>query len=258
MRSRSSSWPSSSRSRSRSSERAAARALCVRRVALVHVRRDVVEQQCAGEGRRGLGLHLDEAELARVQSPQDLLEARDVEHVAQALPVGLEDDREVRVALGDLEERLALQPLLPQRRAPAGVRARDQQRAAGVLAEARAEQRGGAELPDHEFLELVGRDQDELRAGRFVRVGEMDDDPVVGVDRVGLQAVGVADPRGERKRPRRVHPPAVRAEDAQPPVADLVAEAFDDEGAIRGTMRVASCCSRRKSTRFRAARGSRS
>ena len=116
-------------------------ALRVRRVALVHVGGDVVEEQRGGERRGGRGLDLDEAQLARVQRPQQRLQAGDVEHVAQALAVGLEHDRELRVALGDLEQRLALEALLPQRRAPPGVRARDQQRAAGVLAEARAEQR---------------------------------------------------------------------------------------------------------------------
>src|SRR4029079_13007632 len=113
----------------------------VGRVALVHVRRDVVEQQAAGERRGGRRLDLDDAQLAPVQRGQQLLQAGQVEHVAQALAVGLEDDRELRVALRNLEQRMRLQPLLTQRRALAGVGARYQQRAARVLAEARAEQR---------------------------------------------------------------------------------------------------------------------
>jgi hypothetical protein len=64
-----------------------------------------------------------------------------VEHVAQALPVRLEDDGEVAVALGDLEQGLRLQPLLPQRGALARIRAGDEQGAGGVLAEASAEER---------------------------------------------------------------------------------------------------------------------
>ena len=115
--------------------------LGVRRVALVHVRRDVVEQQRGGERRRGRRLDLDQRELAAVQRGQQLDQAGHVEHVAQALAVGLEHDRELAVLLGHLEQRLRLQPLLPQRRALARSRARDQQRAGGVLAEARAEQR---------------------------------------------------------------------------------------------------------------------
>ena len=116
--------------------------LGVGRVALVHVGRDVVEQQRGGERRGALGLGLDQRQLARVEPAQQLLEAGQVEHVAQALAVGLEHDRELAVALGDLQQRLRLQPLLPQRRALAGIGAREQQRAGGVLAEAGAVERG--------------------------------------------------------------------------------------------------------------------
>src|SRR5581483_8046562 len=44
----------------------------------------------------------------------------------------------------------------------------------------------------------------------------------------------LAQPRADRHRPRRVHPRAERREDADPPVADLVAEALDDDGAVGG------------------------
>ena len=47
-------------------------ALGVRRVALVHVGRDVVEQQRGGERRRGRRLDLDDAQLARVQLAQQV------------------------------------------------------------------------------------------------------------------------------------------------------------------------------------------
>ena len=42
----------------------------------------------------------------------------------------------------------------------------------------------------------------------------------------------VADPRAERQRPRRVDAAAERRQHAQPPVADLVAEALDDDRAV--------------------------
>ena len=113
-----------------------------------------------------------------------------------------------------------------------GIGARDEQRAAGVLAEARAEQRAAAQLADDGVLELVGIEQHELGAGRLVGVGQVDDDPVVGPDRVGLQPVLVADPGAEREAPGGVHAAAVGREDAQPPVADLVAEALDDDRAV--------------------------
>ncbi len=207
-------------------------ALRVGRVALVHVRRDVVEQQRGGERRGGRRLDLDERQLARVELAQQVGEARHVEHVAQALAVGLQHDRELRVALGDLQQRLRLQPLLPQRRALAGIGARDQQRPAGVLAEPRAEQRRAAQLADHAVLDLVRVDQDEVGAGRLVGVGQVDDDPVVGPDGVRLEVVLVADLGAQRQAPGGVHAAAERREDAQPPVADLVAEALDDDRAV--------------------------
>ena len=86
--------------------------------------------------------------------------------------------------------------------------------------------------PTTRVLELVGLDQHEVRARRLVGVGEVDDDPVVGPDRVGLQAELVADARAERQAPRGVDAPAVGREHAQPPVADLVAEALDDDRAV--------------------------
>ena len=159
-------------------------ALGVRRVALVHVRRDVVEQQRGRERRRGRGLDLDQRQLAAVQRGQQLDQSRDVEHVAQALSVGLENDREFPVFLRDFKERLRLQPLLPQRRAPAGPRARDQQRAGRVLAEARAEQRARGQLGDDGVLDLVRLEHDQVGARRVLGVGQVDDDPVVGPDRV--------------------------------------------------------------------------
>ena len=50
-------------------------ALGRRRVVLVHVGRDVVEEERAGEGRGRRRLHLDEIELARLQAAQELFSA---------------------------------------------------------------------------------------------------------------------------------------------------------------------------------------
>ena len=179
-------------------------ALGVGLVALVHVRRDVVEQQRGGERRGGLRSRPRPATSSRRCSlvsrscrPGRSSTSR------RTLAVGLEHDRELRVAARDLQQRLRLQPLLPQRRAPARVGARDQQRAAGVLAEAGAEQGAAAELAHDEVLELVRLDQHELLAGRLVGVGEVDDDAVVGPDRVRLQAVLLADPGAQTRGPRR-------------------------------------------------------
>ena len=106
-------------------------------------------------------------------------------------------------SLRDLEQALRLEPLLPQRRALARVGARDQQAAGGVLAEPGAEQRRAAELADDQVLDLVGLEQDQRGVGRLVGVGQVDDDPVVGPDRVGLEVELVADPRPRAPAPRR-------------------------------------------------------
>ena len=203
-----------------------------RRVVLVHVVRDVVEEQ-RGRVRRGGGrLDVDEVDLPRAQALQQPLQRRQVEDVLQALAVGLEHDRERRVAARDLEQRLRLQALLPERRALARPAARDQQRAARVLAEARAEERGVAELLRDELLDLLGLEQHLVDRRRRVGVGQVDRDPVVRPDRLRLEPERRSQPRAERQRPRRVHAAAERREDAEPPVADLVAEALDDDRAV--------------------------
>ncbi len=177
---------------------------------------------------------------------QQVGQAGQVEHVAQALAVGLEHDRELAVALGHLEQRLRLQPLLPQRRALARVGARQEQRAGGVLAEARAEQRGRAQLADDQVLELVGLDHDELGAGRLVGVGQVDDDPVVRPDRVGLEPELVADARAQRQRPRRRargRRTGVSTHRRQSPISSRKRSMTIVRSL--GTTRVASRCSRR-------------
>src|SRR5204862_7299862 len=114
----------------------------------------------------------------------------------------------------------------------ARVRARDGQRAGGVLAEARPEERRARELADHQVLELVRFDEGEVGPGRLVGVWKVDDDPVVGPDRVGLQPQLVADAGAQRQAPGGVHAAPERAEHADAPAAALVAEALDHDGAV--------------------------
>ena len=61
----------------------------------------------------------------------------------------------------------------------------------------------------------------------------MDGDPVVRPERLHLEAERVAQPGSERERPGRMHARAEGREDADPPVADLVLEALDDDRAVR-------------------------
>ena len=203
-----------------------------RRVVLVHVRRDVVEEERGREGRRRRGLDVDEVELARAQPAEQPLQRGQVEHVLQALAVRLEDDREARVLARDLEQPLRLEPLLPERRPLARPAARDEQRARRVLAEARAEERRLPHLGEHEVLELVRIEHEQVGRRRRVGVGQVEGDAVVRPDRLHLEAERLAQPRADRHRPRRVHARAERREDADAPVADLVAEPLDDDGAV--------------------------
>ena len=169
-----------------------------------------------------------------LDAAQDPAERREVEDVLEALAVRLEHDRELRVAPGDLEQVLRLQPLLPQRRALAGPPARDEQGAASVLAEARAEERRLRELPE--------RRGPRARRGRASRSGTGGGTSASGKwsampssdqsDWASMPEV-VAQPRAEGHRPGRVHTTAERREHAHAPVADLVAEALDDDRAVR-------------------------
>ena len=144
------------------------------------------------------------------------------------------------IAAGDLEQVLGLQALLPQRRPPAGVGARDEQRARGVLAEARTEQRRAAELGGDRLLDLLRLDQDELCGGGKrigllgIEIGQVQDDAVVGGEHVGLQVEMLADACRESERPGRVDAAAVGGQHAQPPVADLIAEALEHDRALGG------------------------
>ena len=131
-------------------------------VPLVHVGGHIVEQQAGSERRGRRCLHLHQRHLPPVDPGQELHETRNVEHVAKALSVGLEHDRKVIELLGDLEQRLGLQALLPEGRALSRAGARDQQGPASVLTKACPEQGGGGELGDHAVLDLVGVEQYEL------------------------------------------------------------------------------------------------
>ena len=144
-----------------------------RRVVLVHVGGDVVEEERRAHRRGCPGLDLDEIEAASLDPGEQAAQGGQVEHVLKALAVGLEHDRERAVAAGDLQERLRLQPLLPERGPLPGPAARDQERAGGVLAEAGAEERRLTELVDDEVLDLARLDEQLLRraAGRPRRGG---------------------------------------------------------------------------------------
>ena len=130
-----------------------------RRVALVHVGGDVVEQQRRGEGRGARRLDAHHADLAPLDGRQQLAQRRQVEDVLEHLAVGLEDDGERAVAAGHRQQLRGALAHLPQRRALARPPTRQQQRPGGVLAEAAGEQRRAADRLGHQLLDLVGGDE---------------------------------------------------------------------------------------------------
>ena len=65
-------------------------------------------------------------------------------------------------------------------------------------------------------------------------LGQAQDDAVVAPHRLDRHVVAIGQPALDGHRPRRVHRRAERAEQADPPVADLVAEALDDDRAVVG------------------------
>ena len=88
----------------------------------------------------------DDAHLAGAHLGHQLGEGVQVEDVAEALPVRLQDDGEVGVPRRHLEEAVAALALLPERGSLAGAPARQEQRPGRVLTEVRGEQSGVVEL----------------------------------------------------------------------------------------------------------------
>ena len=209
-------------------------ALGHRRVAVVHVGGDVVEHQAARERRGAQRLDAVDGDLAARDAGQDLAQAGQVEDVRQALAIRLDQDRERAVARRDRQQVGGPLALLPERRPRARPASRQQQRARRVLAEAAGEQRRVRELADDQVLELVGLGEEQLldAGDRRVALGQPDRDPVVRPDRLDLHPEPLPDARLERQRPRRVDAATERRQQAEPPVAQLVAEALDDDPLV--------------------------
>jgi hypothetical protein len=134
-------------------------ALGQRRIAFVHVRGEVVEQQRFGERRGRDRLHVPDLDLAPRHSPENLAQGRQVEEIGQAFAISLDDDRERPVSTRNREQPGRSLALLPQRRTRARPAARQEQGAGGVLAEPRREHGGGTEPADDQVFDL-------LRAGK--------------------------------------------------------------------------------------------
>ena len=203
-------------------------------VALVHERGHVPELERAGERRRERGVDLDHPDLPAGHLGHQLLEAGQVEHVLEALAHRLQHHRERPVLGGDLEQPGAALALLPQGRAPVGPAPGQQQGPGRALAEAAGEQGRAADLPHHQVLDLVGVEQDRLGGRGLVDLGQPDHHPVVGVHGLDLEAEALPDPGLDGLGPGGVDLGPEGRVDADPPVAQLVPEALDHDGAVVG------------------------
>src|SRR5437016_6115205 len=90
-------------------------ALGERRIAVVDEVRDVAEEQGGGEGRGGARIDGDHAQPPVLNPPQRLLKPGQIEDVAQALAVRLEEQGKASVAGGDLQEIARALSLCPER-----------------------------------------------------------------------------------------------------------------------------------------------
>src|SRR5690606_7739952 len=160
-----------------------------------------------------------------------------VEVVLEALADGLEDDGEVGVVDRDAEQLGGAVALLPQRLTAVGPAARQEQGPGGGLPEAGGEVRRAGEGLDDLPGELVGVEEEVLGAHRQLAalaadVRQTEHDAVVGGHGGDVHPELLPEPGGEHERPRGVDPRAEGGVDDDAPVAELVAEAFDDEGAV--------------------------
>lgn len=223
-------------------------------VALVQELGDVSEEQGAGE-RRGLrGGDLDQAHLAGLDVSHQLCETRDVEDILEAFANGLQDDRERAVLACHFEQLGGALPLLPQRGALSGAAARQQQCPGRALAEPGREQRRAAHLVGDDLVDVALVEGDIRGAdGRLlgvvlgarlrgclveqveahqVGVGQPQHDAVVRVHDLGVHAVALGELGAECEGPGSVDLGAEGGVHDDSPVAQLVAEPLDDDGAV--------------------------
>src|SRR4029078_7785811 len=103
------------------------------------------------------------------------------EDIRQDRAVGLDEDREAAIPAGDREQVRGALALLPERGAGARRAPGQEERAGGVLAEARREQRGARDLADDDLLDVLRIGEQQLlgEADDLVAVVQPDSDPGV-------------------------------------------------------------------------------
>ena len=174
-------------------------------VAVVDEVRDEREEERRRERGGGARVARGHADPPRFDPLKDERERREIEDVAEALAVRLEDDRERRVLRRDGEQIVRPLALGPQRRALAGGMAREEERARGGLAEARGEERRVTERLRDEALDVGGAGEERSGVGGLVARGDAKDDSVVGPDCLRFARVARGKTREHRRGPGGVH-----------------------------------------------------
>ena len=112
---------------------------------------------------------------------------------------------------------------------------RQQQGTRCALAEPGGEQRRAAHLRGHQWFDLIRLEDEDLRTrGRVIGVGQAHHDAVVGGRRFLVDAVALEQSPAHDQCQGSIDPQAVWRVQDHPPVAQFVAESFDDERGVTG------------------------
>ena len=110
------------------------------------------------------------------------------------------------------------------------------QGAAGGFAKTAGEEGGGTKLAQDQAHGFGGFDEEPVGIGRLVGVGKAEDEAVVAPEGFDFGTAGGTDAGADGHGPWNVNAAAEGREDADAPVAELVADALDDDGAVVGDL----------------------
>jgi len=121
------------------------------RIAVVEEVGYIAEEERRGKGRWLAGIDHMDAELALLNGAEGFNERGHVEYVAETFAIGLEQQRERRIARCDAEQIVGALAQLPKRRTGIGAAAGKKERTACCFAKTAGEESGSAELAQDEL-----------------------------------------------------------------------------------------------------------